>query len=239
MLVDAHVHSYQPPRSFFDYDGNTRTALILVDLQNDFVAGSLAVGEAEKALEVAQKLVASGKFDYVVASQDAHPPDHVSFAGSHKANPELFADVVYDYNGQKVTQTVYPSHCVQGTWGFEIHTSIDKSRIDDFIWKGRDSDLDSYSAFADNLYQKITPLSQLLHKHAVQRVVIVGLATDYCVRATTLDAVKFGFSVLVVPEGCRGVVPSRDSDIYKEMREKGVEVAGLDDARVKAFLSAS
>ncbi|KAJ3341160.1 hypothetical protein HDU93_005569 [Gonapodya sp. JEL0774] len=227
MVADKLAHSYIDPQSFFSLDGvlEPRTALILVDFQNDFITGSLAVGEAEQAVQVAKQLADSGKFAYVVATQDAHPTDHVSFAQSHKSNPSVFSDIEYDYNGQR-----------KGTWGFEIHPLLSKANIHDFVWKGRDTALDSYSAFADNLYQKITPMSKLLHKNDIDRVVVIGLATDFCVRATALDAIKFGFPVLVIPEGCRGVIPSQDGAVFREMTERGIDVARLNDPRVKNFL---
>lgn len=155
-------------------------ALLIVDVQNDFASpdGALSVRGGEEILDRVNELAASGDFDLVVATRDWHPEDHRSFN---------------EHGGQ------WPRHCVQGTWGAELHPGLDRSRIDVVVDKGQDPGTDGYSAFDG------TDLRSLLRERGIDEVVVVGLATDYCVRASALHAIEAGLHATVDPEGVRAV----------------------------------
>ena len=154
-------------------------ALVVVDFQNDFApGGALAVPDGDAIAPRVQELIASGRFDLVVATRDWHPPDHGSFA--EQGGP-------------------WPPHCVQGTPGAELHPSVPRDRVDVVLDKGQDPGTDGYSAFDG------TDLAALLRERGVDRITLVGLATDYCVKNTALDALREGFEVAVDREGVRGI----------------------------------
>ena len=175
------------------------SALILVDLQNDFMpGGALAVPDGDAVIAVANRLVQS--FDLVVATQDWHPPGHGSFASQHRGkNP---GDTV-ELDGLR--QELWPDHCVQGTSGAELHADLDVRRITRVFQKGTDSRIDSYSTFFDNAHRKSTGLADYLKQKGVSEVYLMGLATDYCVKFSVLDAVELGFQANVIQDGCRGI----------------------------------
>jgi nicotinamidase/pyrazinamidase len=197
-----------------------KKALIIVDLQHDFCpGGSLAVSGGDEIVPLANQLQA--KFDLVVATQDWHPHDHVSFAANH--NDRAIGDVIYV---DDIPQVLWPVHCVQGTHGAAFHADFDTSRVHKIIHKGIDSKVDSYSAFYDNEHLRSTGLSDYLRGEGVEEVYIMGLATDYCVKYTALDAVHDGFKVNVITDGCRGV-ELKEGDIanaYAEMQAAGVKL---------------
>jgi nicotinamidase/pyrazinamidase len=154
-------------------------ALVIVDFQNDFTpGGALAVPEGDEIAGRVDELLRSGRFDLVVATRDWHPPDHGSFI---------------EHGG------IWPVHCVQGTEGAELHPSLDRSKIDVVVDKGQDPQTEGYSGF------DATELERLLHDRAIDKVTVVGLATDYCVRHTALDALRAGFEVEVDHEAVRGI----------------------------------
>ena len=175
------------------------SALILVDLQNDFMPrGALAVPEGDAVIPVANRLVQS--FDLVVATQDWHPPGHGSFASQHPGkNP---GDTV-ELDGLR--QELWPDHCVQGTPGAELHAGLDAGRITRVFQKGTDPRIDSYSTFFDNARRKSSGLADYLKEKGVSEVYLMGLATDYCVKFSVLDAVELGFQANVIEDGCRGI----------------------------------
>lgn len=195
-------------------------ALILVDIQNDFLpAGALAVPEGDAVVPVANRLM--GRFDLVAATQDWHPPDHGSFASRHEGRS---VGEVVDLNG--LEQILWPDHCVQGTPGADFAPGLNVERIDEIIHKGTDAGIDSYSAFFDNAHRKATGLADLLKGRGVEDVYLCGLATDYCVKFSALDAVELGFGTNVVLDGCRGVelAPGDVAGAVEEMRAAGVAV---------------
>ena len=154
-------------------------ALVIVDFQNDFTpGGALAVPQGDEIAGRITELLDSGRFSFVVATRDWHPTDHGSFA--EQGGP-------------------WPAHCVQGTPGAELHPSLDRSRIDVVVDKGQDRETEGYSGF------QATELERLLRDHDVDRVTLVGLATDVCVRHTALDALRAGFDVEVDRGGVRGI----------------------------------
>lgn len=176
-----------------------KKALLLVDLQNDFCpGGALAVPGGNEVIDVANRMQLH--FDLVVASQDWHPPNHASFAANH---PGTRPGEVMELNG--LEQTLWPVHCVQGTPGAEFVAGLDTSKIAHVVQKGTDPELDSYSAFFDNGHRKSTGLTDFLRDREVEALYVLGLATDYCVKFTVLDALREGFGTYVIEDGCRGV----------------------------------
>src|SRR5688572_25354970 len=176
-------------------------ALVLVDIQNDFVfGGALAVPDGDAVVPIANRLAADGRFDLIVATQDWHPPDHGSFAASH---PGRTVGEVIDLHG--LPQVLWPVHCVQGTRGAEFVPRLATSRIERVFQKGTDPTIDSYSGIFDNGHRKSTGLGEYLKGNGVEDIYILGLATDYCVKFTALDARQLGFTTFVIEDGCRGV----------------------------------
>ncbi|TDB39523.1 MAG: bifunctional nicotinamidase/pyrazinamidase [Actinobacteria bacterium] len=200
-------------------------ALILVDIQNDFMPfGALPVADGDAIVPVANALMP--RFSLVVATQDWHPAGHGSFASRHPgASP---GDVV-QLGG--VEQVLWPDHCVQGAPGASFHSALDVARIDRVIRKGADPGIDSYSGFFDNDHRSATGLDALLSQQAVDEVVILGLATDYCVRATVMDAIGLGFGVTVVTDGCRAVdiAPGDGDRALAAMRSEGARLVTSDE----------
>ena len=162
-------------------------ALLVIDFQNDFVpGGALPVPDGDAIASRVRELIDSGRFDLVVATRDWHPPDHASFAA--QGGP-------------------WPPHCVQGSPGAELHASLDRSKVDHVVDVGSGQSDEGYSGFEKS------DLADILKQNDIDKVTVVGLATDYCVRATALDALKEGFEVTVDEAGVRGIdVEPGDSD---------------------------
>ncbi len=174
-------------------------ALILVDLQNDFMlGGALAVIDGDAVVPIANQLMSS--FDVVVATQDWHPADHLSFASQH-ADKSVGDTITLD----GLEQIMWPDHCVQGSHGAEFHEGLNFSAIDHVVRKGSDRRIDSYSGFFDNGRRQATGLADYLGQLNVTDVAVMGLATDYCVKFTAVDAVDLGFETILIENGCRGV----------------------------------
>jgi nicotinamidase/pyrazinamidase len=174
-------------------------ALILVDIQNDFVpGGALAVPEGDAIVPLVNRLQPC--FDLVVATQDWHPANHGSFASSH---PGCRPGEVIDLQG--LPQILWPVHCVQGTPGADFVPGLNCERWDRVFTKGTDPAIDSYSGFFDNGRRQPTGLGDYLREKGVTDVYVVGLATDYCVKFTALDALQLGFRVYLIEDACRGV----------------------------------
>jgi nicotinamidase/pyrazinamidase len=178
------------------------SALIIVDYQNDFARpdGALSVRAGEEIAGAINAHAASGDYDLVLATRDWHPPDHGSFAA--QGGP-------------------WPPHCVQGSEGAALHPGLDTAPIDAIVDKGQDPGTDGYSGF------EATGLAERLRDHGVDAVTVVGLATDYCVKNTALDALREGFAVRVDPAAVRGVeVETGDSErALEELRAAGATVA--------------
>ena len=195
-------------------------ALLLVDIQNDFVpGGALGVKAGDEVVSVANRLMPN--FDLVIATQDWHPPKHQSFASQH---PGHHAGDIIDLDG--LTQVLWPDHCVQGTHGAEFAIGLEIDNVDHVIQKGTDGAIDSYSGFFDNARRKSTELNATLQGKGVDHVYIIGLATDYCVKFTAIDAIDLGYKTTLIREGVRGVnLNAGDSDrAIDEMRAKGVTI---------------
>ena len=173
--------------------------LLIIDVQNDFCpGGSLAVEEGDAVVPVINSIMPL--FHRVVATQDWHPPDHVSFASSHLGRKPL--DRV-DAGG--IAQVLWPDHCVQATRGAELHPRLETGRIELVLRKGLRKNLDSYSAFFENDRRTDTGLRFYLKGMGTQEIYLCGLATDYCVLASAMDARRLGFRATLVRDACRGV----------------------------------
>jgi nicotinamidase/pyrazinamidase len=192
-------------------------ALVLVDLQNDFCpGGALPVREGNLVIPVANQL--QQRFDLVVATQDWHPPDHSSFAVNHDRSP----GEVIDLNGSP--QVLWPVHCVQNSAGADFVAQLETGHIEKVFQKGTDREIDSYSGFFDNGHQRATGLGDYLQEQDVDEVYIAGLATDYCVKFTALDARRLGLRTFVIEDACRGV-ELQPGDVQKALEE--MEAAGV------------
>jgi nicotinamidase/pyrazinamidase len=198
----------------------TKRALVLIDLQYDFMpGGALAVAHGDATLPVAHRMMS--KFDTVVATQDWHPREHGSFAANYDGKKPY---EMIDLNG--LPQVLWPVHCVQGSRGAELHATLDAKRITKVFQKGTDPTVDSYSGFHDNGHRKATGLGDWLREHKIDQVYVLGLATDYCVKFTALDARTEGFDVFLIEDGCRAVelAPGDGDKAIAEMRDAGVTI---------------
>lgn len=203
----------------------SKQALIMVDLQNDFCqGGSLAVPDGDAIIPVANRL--QEKFDLVVATQDWHPQTHTSFASNH---PDYSIGETIEIDG--IIQVLWPDHCVQFSKGADFHPQLNTQKIAKVAHKGSDDKIDSYSAFFDNAHRRSTGLGEYLKSMHVKDVYIMGLATDYCVKYSSLDAVHLGFNVYVVEDACRGIdLKTGDIDsALAEMRHAGVHIVQTAD----------
>lgn len=194
-------------------------ALILVDVQNDFASdGALPVPEGQSVVPVINLLMPH--FDHVIATKDWHPAGHASFASTQGKTP----GEVISLSG--IEQILWPDHCVQDTVGAEFIAGLNLDAIEHIIYKGTHLDIDSYSGFFDNQRRHATGLAEYLQQHAINDVYIAGLATDYCVKFTALDAVSLGFKTWVIKDACRGVdLAQGDIDkAWQTMEEAGCRV---------------
>lgn len=173
--------------------------LLVIDVQNDFCpGGALAVGDGDAVVPVINRL--SHRFNHVVLTQDWHPVGHSSFASAH-AGSAPFQTVTMPYG----EQTLWPDHCVQATSGAAFHPQLSTERAELVIRKGFRSEIDSYSAFYENDRRTPTGLSGYLRDRGFQRLFLVGLATDYCVHYSAVDARRLGFETVVIEAGCRAI----------------------------------
>ena len=192
-------------------------ALLIVDFQNDFTpGGALPVAEGDRIAAPINRLLDS--FDLVIATRDWHPEDHGSFVGA-EVDPAKWRGV--DPPG------IWPVHTVQGTPGAELHPALEQAKVDVVIDKGQDPNSQGYSAFQETL------LGDLLRERGVDRLYVAGLATDYCVKSSVLDARRLGFDVTVIEDAVRGVdVQPGDSErALEEMRDAGAEIANSERIR--------
>ena len=194
--------------------------LLIVDIQNDFLpGGALAVPEGDAVIPVINRL--QDRFDLVLATQDWHPPDHGSFAASHPGHK--VGDVI-ELDG--VPQILWPVHCIQNSPGAQFSTALDTTRLARVFRKGIDRKIDSYSTFFDNAKRRSTGLADYLREQNVRVIFICGLATDYCVRFSALDALELSFPVTVVEDACRGVnlQPDDSLNALRELRKAGAKI---------------
>ena len=196
-------------------------ALIIIDVQNDFCpGGALAVKDGDSVVPVINSL--SGRFNTVVVTQDWHPAGHLSFASSHSAAAPYDTFVLPD----GTEQTLWPDHCVAGTEGAQFHPALQIDSADLILRKGTNPDIDSYSAFLENDRITVTGLQGYLSARGVTEVYICGLATDYCVFFSAMDAADSGFSPSVVIDACRGIdVPEGNiAGVVSTMEKRGIVI---------------
>lgn len=197
-----------------------KAALIIVDVQNDFIpGGALAVGEGDQIVPLINAL--QNKFKHVIATQDFHPVDHGSFASNHtNRKPGEFIDLA------GLTQILWPVHCVQGTEGAEFHPDLNQSQWDAVFQKGKNPAVDSYSGFFDNARRGDTGLGDYLKSIGIERVFVCGLALDYCVKFTALDSKSLGFDTILIDDATRAVnLKPEDGDLaMAEMKSAGIVI---------------
>lgn len=203
------------------------SALLLIDLQNDFCpGGALAVAGGDEVIDVANQAIAFCRRSGfpVVATLDWHPPQHGCFA----VNAGTRVGDIGVLDG--LTQVWWPVHCVQDTPGAALHPSLNQRWIDSRIYKGQRPDVDSYSAFFDNGHRAQTELDGFLRANAITHLTVMGLATDYCVKYSALDALSLGYRVDVLQSGCRGVnLADGDSrQAFEEMRHNGARLVTME-----------
>lgn len=200
-------------------------ALLIVDVQYDFLpGGALGVEGGDQIIPVINKL--QEKFNFIVATQDWHPAKHGSFAANHKGkSPGDFVQL------GNVEQVLWPVHCVQGTRGAEFHEDLDRSNWNHIIQKGTNPHVDSYSGFFDNDRRENTGLNEYLKENGVEELFVTGLATDYCVKYTVMDAIKAGFEATVVKDATKAVnlSPQDYEAAMKEMVKVGAEIKSSEE----------
>lgn len=202
-------------------------ALLVIDVQNDFLpGGALAVPEGDRVVEVANRLLEGEAYALRVATQDLHPQGHGSFASSQGASAYSMGTL------DGLPQVMWPDHCVAGTEGAAFAPGLAQHRFDAVVPKGTDPAIDSYSGFFDNARRKQTSLEGTLRGAGIEALDVVGLATDYCVKATVLDAIERGFSVRLILDGVRAVdlSPGDGQAALEAMRQAGAELVSLADA---------
>ena len=194
---------------------------LVIDVQNDFCpGGALAVPDGAAVVPAINRLI--GTFDHVVLTQDWHPAGHTSFASSH-AGRAPFETIEVAYGAQ----TLWPDHCVQGSPGAAFHGDLEATRAELVIRKGYDPAIDSYSAFYENDRKTATGLTGYLRTRGFERVFLAGLATDFCVAFSAIDAAREGFAVVVIEDACRAIDLEGSLAVAKgQMAEAGVSLVG-------------
>jgi nicotinamidase/pyrazinamidase len=199
-------------------------ALVVIDVQNDFCpGGALAVAGGDEVIPRINELIA--RFDHVILTQDWHPAGHSSFAASHPGQAP-FSTIVMPYG----EQTLWPDHCVQGTAGSEFHHRLRWSKAELVLRKGFRKAIDSYSAFFENDRTTPTGLAGYLRERGLTRLLLAGLATDYCVAYSALDAARLGFDTTVAMDACRAIDLNGSLRLAElQMRDVGVTLANNAD----------
>jgi nicotinamidase/pyrazinamidase len=199
-----------------------RDVLLVVDVQNDFCpGGALAVPRGDEVVSVINRI--SQRFDHVILTQDWHPKGHLSFASSHPGKAPF--DVVEVSYGE---QTLWPDHCLQGSTGAEFHPGLNIAHADLVLRKGFHREIDSYSAFQENDRKTKTGLAGYLRERGFKRVFLAGLAYDYCVRYSAVDACAQGFETFVIENACRAIGPDRSiQEMQHDFDHSGVEQVQL------------
>ena len=197
-----------------------KKALLLIDLQKDFCrGGALEVRNADDVIETANRAIKTfvRNRNPVTATKDWHPAEHKSFA----VNSSAKVGETGMLNG--LTQVWWPVHCVENTPGAEFHDKLNRKHISKIVYKGRDPEIDSYSGFFDNGRKNKTDLNSYLGEIGVQELYVMGLATDYCVKYTVMDALKLGYKVWLIEDGCMGVNinPDDSQKAVEEMKKNG------------------
>ena len=193
-------------------------ALILIDIQNDFLpGGSLEVPKGDEIIDNVNFIM--DNYNIVVATKDWHPKDHISFASNHKNK-----NVGQIIKINNLDQMLWPDHCIKDSKGSEFPKKLNSHKIHKIFYKGVDSDIDSYSGFYDNGKIRSTGLSNFLKKSNINQVDIVGLATDYCVKYSSIDAYNEGFKTKVLYSCVRGISVQTTETAFKEMKDMGISI---------------
>ena len=193
-------------------------ALILIDIQNDFLpGGSLEVPKGDEIIDNVNFIM--DNYNIVVATKDWHPKDHISFASNHKNK-----NVGQIIKINNLDQMLWPDHCIKDSKGSEFPKKLNTHKIHKIFYKGVDSDIDSYSGFYDNGKIRSTGLSNFLKKSNINQVDIVGLATDYCVKYSSIDAYNEGFKTKVLCSCVRGISVQTTETAFKEMKDMGISI---------------
>lgn len=204
------------------------TALIVVDIQNDFMPmGNLAVEDADLVIPLINRLAL--RFQNVILTQDWHPEHHISFADNHPHHV-VFEQIELAYG----TQVLWPSHCVQGTYGADFHPDLTIPHAQLVIRKGFHPNIDSYSAFKEADHQTPTGLASYLRERSITQLYIVGVATDFCVAWTALDAQQEGFKTYVIEDACRAI----DLDGSLEQAWQNMLAVGIQRVQSEQILKA-
>jgi nicotinamidase/pyrazinamidase len=217
------------------------TGLLIIDIQNDFCPpnGSLAVSNGDKIIQSINDLKQRGNFDLVVYTKDWHPSNHISFASNHvNEQPFTLKNVpAAEHSNELVSQMLWPVHCVQNSSGSEFHPDLSPPLDSDIIvYKGTNPYVDSYSGFFDNQKKVQTRLDSVLKSRNIDRVVVVGLALDYCVGYTALDAVELGYQTIVPLYLCASVAAESQKQMLEKLKAAGVSLAENSDALNKLLL---
>lgn len=202
-----------------DITPGTTDVLLVIDVQYDFCAGgNLAVPGGDDVVPVINRL--AGRFDNVILTQDWHPPGHSSFASQHEGQ-EPYSEITMAYG----PQTLWPDHCIQGSRGAELHGDLDVPHAALIVRKGFRKEIDSYSAFFENDHKTATGLGGYLRERGFERVYCVGLALDFCVRFSAVDARGLGFDTVVIEQACRAIdMAGSLAAARQEMADKGVKI---------------
>ncbi len=192
-------------------------ALLIIDMQNDFMpGGALEVSRADEIVPTINRLM--DLFDNIYATKDWHPKNHISFASMHNKN--VNEEIIVN----DIAQRLWPDHCIQNTEGAKIVSGININKIDKIFYKGSDEGVDSYSAFFDNNHERSTGLDSFLKERDINDVYLVGVATDYCVKFSALDALRLGFNVYVIKDACMPVDANKENQVLLELEKKGVQI---------------
>ncbi|KAM0820257.1 putative Isochorismatase-like protein [Seiridium cardinale] len=216
-----------------------KTALVIIDVQNDFITGSLNNSRAPAILPKIYQLLDEHEWPFIVASQDWHPIDHVSFAAVHpgKEAGDSVNITFLDTSSKIETQGLYANHCVPETWGAQIETGV-QMRLHylegfrtpvNYIKKAQNHSVDSYSAFADNQYHQFTTMNSELSLHSIETIVITGLITNACVRGTSIDGIKLGYEVILIEDATETTSDETKASTIAELEGWGVQVMNLTD----------
>jgi len=232
-------------------------ALIIVDVQNCFITGNLTLvtspahEDGSEVVPIINKLIQTVSFDVIVYTHDWHPPNHISFfenlqyrrqylEGDQNKTIHMFDNVTYSGPKFKTVQVLWPTHCIQGTDDAALHKDLIVSSSKNntiHIYKGIDPDIDSYSAFWDNEKHQKTELDAMLNEWRVTRVFVAGLATDYCVGETAVDAKDLNYTTYLVEDACRGVANVTIAAKKEDMKNRGIVF--IQSNQVKALIDSA
>jgi nicotinamidase-related amidase len=207
-------------------------ALVVIDVQNDFVSGSLAVPEGDQIIPNVNSLIGLSSFKTKIATKDFHPPGHVSFAKTHGKETFSKMTIYHPEDLEKkdgIEQVLWPVHCVQSTEGADFAPGLETSSFDAVIKKGVDVGVESYSAFKDIWGRHSTELPGLLEAKNVTDVYFVGLATDYCVKWTAVDALNLGYKAWVVKDAVKSICPEKEA--VEDLEGRGIKFVTTEEVK--------